>query len=62
MSDKTLVEDDEIPEGADDMVGTERVDEDIVVEDPDGEVIDDEDLGDDGDSVPEELDPEPGGG
>jgi len=45
--DKALIEDDPIPEGADDLAGSERVDEDVVVEDPDGEVIEDEDLGED---------------
>ena len=42
-----LLEDDEIPEGADDIAGAERIDdveEDVPLEDPDGEVEDDEDL------------------
>ena len=43
------VTDDDVPEGADDAAGAERVDEDVAVEDPDGSTELDEDL----EAVPE---------
>jgi hypothetical protein len=41
----SIVEDDEIPEGADDLSGADAIEEDVVVEDADGELLDDEDIG-----------------